>query len=205
MSQYPPTTMPPPAYPQPGMVPQRTSAAAVTSLIFGIVGCAVITGIIAIITGIIGISATKNPNVKGRGMAIAGLILGLIGTIAGAGCFGTIGIGGLMAWKELKPAVHTVSGFAKAAESGNYDAAMQYVDQTAITKDQLQVMVDDLKALGEFQDFTPGQKMNFDFTAGVIDVTGTMKFKGGATRSLDVSLRKQSDGQYKITSLNVAK
>lgn len=205
MSQYPPTTMPPPGYANPGMMPQRTSAAAVASLIFGILGCLVITGIIAIITGIVGIKATKNPNVKGRGMAIAGLILGLIGTLGGGLCIGGGGIAAMMAWREMKPAVESVSNFAKAAEAGDYDRAMQYVDQNAISKEQLQLIVDDLKSLGEFQDFTPGQKMNLDLTAGVIDITGTMKFKGGATRSLDVSLRKQPDGQYKITALNVAK
>ena len=83
MSQYfPPSNQPsnfgpvPPQPPYAGMPPayqpQRTSAAAVTSLVCGILGCFIITGIVAIITGIIGLSATSNPNVKGRGMAVAG-------------------------------------------------------------------------------------------------------------------------------------
>ncbi len=203
MSQYPPTTMPPPAYPN--MAPQRTSAAAVASLIFGILGCLVITGIIAVITGIIGISATKNPNVKGRGMAIAGLILGLIGTIGGGLCIGGGGLTAYAIYKEAKPAIETVSGLADAASKGDYDKAMTFVDPTAITKEELQTIVDDLKSLGEFQDFKPGQKTNVDFTAGKIDLEGTMKFKNGATRSLDVSLRKQTDGKYKITALTVTK
>jgi hypothetical protein len=57
----------------------RTSAASIISLIFGILGCVpLLTGAVAITTGIIGIRATRDPSVKGRGMAIAGLILGSI-------------------------------------------------------------------------------------------------------------------------------
>src|ERR1700728_2634584 len=92
MSQYPPGVppgYPPPNFP-PGMPPgmgqgyfmpgaSRTSGAAITSLVCGLLGCVpLVTGVVAVITGIVGISATSNPAVKGRGMAIAGLILGLI-------------------------------------------------------------------------------------------------------------------------------
>src|SRR5271156_6556428 len=98
MSQYPPGGTPgyppPPNYPPgmpPGMPPgfagqgysmpasTRTSGAAITSLVCGLLGCVpFVTGLVAVITGIIGISATGNPAVRGRGMAIAGLILGLL-------------------------------------------------------------------------------------------------------------------------------
>jgi hypothetical protein len=201
MSQYPPTTMPPPGYVNPGMVPQRTSAAAVASLIFGILGCLIITGIIAIITGIIGISATKNPNVKGRGMAIAGLILGLIGTLSGGLC---LGLGGAV-YLAARPAIQTVAGFTSAASSGDFNKAMEFVDETQVPKDKLVAIVDDLKSLGEFKEYKPGAKNNVDFTAGVYDFQGTLVFQNGQTRSIDVSLRKQSDGKLKITALDVTK
>lgn len=201
MSQYPPTTMPPPMYPQPGMYPQRTSAAAVTSLIFGIIGCLVVTGLIAVITGIIGISATKNPAVKGRGMAIAGLILGLLGMGAGGVCIG----GGGLIYFAAKPAIQTVSGLAEAASKGDYDKAMQFVDANKVPKEKLVAIVDDLKSLGEFKEYRPGAKNNVDFTAGIYDFQGTLVFQNGQTRSIDVSLRKGSDGKLIITSLDVAK
>jgi hypothetical protein len=77
---YPPYGQGPPAYPQPPpYFPSRTSAAAVTSLVMGLLGCVpLLTGALAILTGIIGITVTGNPAVKGRGMAIAGLILGIL-------------------------------------------------------------------------------------------------------------------------------
>lgn len=201
MSQYPPTTMPPPNYPQPGMYPQRTSAAAVTSLIFGLLGCLIVTGLIAVITGIVGISATRNPAVKGRGMAIAGLILGLIGMCAGGLC---VGLGGAV-YLAARPAIQTVSGLADAASKGDYDKAMQFVDSSKVSKAQLATIVDDLKSLGEFKEYKPGAKNNVDFTAGSYDFQGTLVFQSGQTRSIDVSLRKQSDGKIIITSLDVKK
>jgi hypothetical protein len=72
-----------PGQPQYSLQPAtRTSAAAITSLICGIIGlCFGLAALIGIITGIVGIVATKNPTVKGRGMAIAGLVLGLIALV----------------------------------------------------------------------------------------------------------------------------
>ena len=63
--------------------PLQSNGPAVLSLIFGIVGFCVpaIGAIVAIIAGIMGISRTKNPKVGGRGMAIAGLVLGVVGLV----------------------------------------------------------------------------------------------------------------------------
>jgi hypothetical protein len=106
-SGYPPNVPPPgppgfgpPGYGPPGFGPpgysmpstSRTSAAAVTSLVCGLIFCIPgLTGLIAVITGGVGIAATSNPAVKGRGMAIAGLILGLL-SLAGWGVLGLVGV-----------------------------------------------------------------------------------------------------------------
>jgi len=75
------------AVPHPALAPTpdlRTSAAAMASLIFGIVGavggCLVcgIPPIVAIITGHIGVARTRAGRLKGHGMALAGLILGYL-------------------------------------------------------------------------------------------------------------------------------
>src|SRR4051812_37002466 len=62
--------------------PPRTSLAAVMSLVCGILGCIpLITSILAVLLGIVGIVVTRDPRRTGRGLAIAGLILGLIGVV----------------------------------------------------------------------------------------------------------------------------
>jgi predicted Zn finger-like uncharacterized protein/prepilin-type processing-associated H-X9-DG protein len=65
--------------------PTAGNGLAVTSLIFGLVGMCVpvIGGLVAIITGIIALTKTRDPRVGGKGMAIAGISLGGIGLFAG--------------------------------------------------------------------------------------------------------------------------
>ena len=68
----------------PGVVhyaaPGRTSGLAIASMVLGILWLYWIGSILAVIFGHIAISqAGKDPTVKGRGMAIAGLVLGYIG------------------------------------------------------------------------------------------------------------------------------
>ena len=78
--------MPPP--PPPGWAPGgqhhvqqgRTSGLAIASLVLGIVWVYWIGSILAVIFGHVALSQTKrDPNLRGRGMAIAGLVLGYVG------------------------------------------------------------------------------------------------------------------------------
>jgi predicted Zn finger-like uncharacterized protein len=82
-----------PAYPgqqstqyamQPGIAagPRQTNGFAIASLICGILGCTGIGGILAIVFGILGIQKTKDPRYGGKGMAIAGIIIGSLGLVA---------------------------------------------------------------------------------------------------------------------------
>jgi len=59
---------------------------AIAALVMGIVGFIFFgpLAILAIIFGAIGIGQTnKDPYLKGKGMAVAGLVLGILGTIGG--------------------------------------------------------------------------------------------------------------------------
>jgi predicted Zn finger-like uncharacterized protein/prepilin-type processing-associated H-X9-DG protein len=74
-----PEISPPPlpsiAYGVPGMQP-KTSGMAIASLVCGILFCVPFCSLLAIIFGIIGITQTKPGMAKGRGLAIAGTVLG---------------------------------------------------------------------------------------------------------------------------------
>lgn len=70
--------------PAPAATGQRTSGMAIASLVTGIAGFVFFgfLGFLAIIFGAIGLNQTsKDPTLKGRGMAVAGLVLGIIGGI----------------------------------------------------------------------------------------------------------------------------
>ena len=74
----------------------RTSGMAIAALIIGIAGFIFFgpLGILAIIFGAIGISQiNRDPNLKGKGMAVAGLVLGII-----SGVFWIIAI---IAWSSV--------------------------------------------------------------------------------------------------------
>jgi hypothetical protein len=80
----PPTTQMPPQYVpygQPGgYAPTRTNGLAIASMVLGIICFYWITSILAVIFGHIALSQIKRSNgtQTGRGMAIAGLVLGYI-------------------------------------------------------------------------------------------------------------------------------
>lgn len=82
--QYPPQYPPPgyPPYPQPF---KPTSGWATAGLIFGILGfCLPIIGsLLGIVFGIIGITKTRDNRAGGRGMAVAGLSLGIVSLLFG--------------------------------------------------------------------------------------------------------------------------
>jgi Domain of unknown function (DUF4190) len=202
MSQSMPPPPPPMGYAQPGpYAPQRTSAAAVTSLICGILGCLIITGLVAIVTGIIGLRATRDPNVKGRGLAIAGLILGILGVIGGSGCLvSTAGVG-VWVYRQAAPTVEASLGFTQAVGKGDVDSAMKFVDTTSISKAEVETMVSQLSSLGAPTDLQPS-KFNIDAN-GLIDIGGTLTYPGNVTKTVDVQARKQPDGTVKIIMLEV--
>jgi prepilin-type processing-associated H-X9-DG protein len=69
---------PPYATAQPYGEPPKTSGWAIASLVCGILFCIPLSALLAIVFGIVGIVETKGGRKKGFGMALAGLILGLL-------------------------------------------------------------------------------------------------------------------------------
>ena len=146
---YPPPGQPMPGpYGQPGFGPAPSmSAAALTSLICGLLGCVpFVTGLIALITGIVGINATKNPMKTGRGMAIAGLILGLISIVGWGGYFGVVGF---LVFHN-SPQKAAADQFFTALGQGNVTQAASLCTNN-VSNDQLQSMADKIKGWGGLQ------------------------------------------------------
>jgi hypothetical protein len=89
------TTAPPPAGPPPGVSPppgqtwgapayaqpRRTNGFAIASLVLGCVFCLLFSGVLAVIFGNIALNQiAQSPDTQtGRGLAIAGIVLGWIG------------------------------------------------------------------------------------------------------------------------------
>jgi hypothetical protein len=203
MSQMPPESNPPQvsAYPGYGQWPQpsRTSAAAVTSLVCGIVGCVpVITSLVAVITGIIGLKATKDPAVRGRGIAIAGLILGILGLLG----WGAAGVGGGYAFVATRPQRAMAHDFVYDLANGQVDAAAAMCD-AGVTHDQLQAASDGMKKWGG------GQIISVTYTGlstfnGVetADIAGMITVSGSTTHNFRVAI-VNAGGTWKISSFSI--
>lgn len=139
----------------------KTSIAAVFSLVFGILLCLPGSGLLAAILGVVGISATKNNQRGGRGMAIAGLLLGLLG-IVGWGVFGSIFyLGYSKVVKDTKP---TRDQFIHALADRQVDAA-QALCTADVSHEELQKISDRLQSAGALQDIT-GAGFNINKTNG---------------------------------------
>jgi hypothetical protein len=72
--------------------PPKTDGVSVASFVLSLLCC---TGLIGLILGFVGLSRTKGGKRKGRGFAIAGIVLGLLGTIAGGALVVAAATGGL--------------------------------------------------------------------------------------------------------------
>lgn len=114
------------------VVPERTSVLAVLSLILGIV-CVPFFGIVAVFLGVMalfGIKASRG-RVSGSGLAVTGIILGVVFSLLWGGCAGMIGFGGNMMIKKVAPAVGTI---ITSAQAGDVDAVKSGLSPSAASR-----------------------------------------------------------------------
>jgi hypothetical protein len=175
----------------------RTSGAAVASLVLGSLGCIpLITGLLAIAFGIVGIRKTKTPLVAGRGMAIAGLILGIISVMGWAGLGGMLGIG----YVESKPAAAVAKQFLHDLGAGNIAAAT--TNSVGFAPGALQTQAAQLAAFGALVSVSL-TSFNYSIMNGRANMSlgGTATYTSG-TKTCSFGLVKVG-GVYKVLSYRV--
>jgi hypothetical protein len=126
MTQYPPPQgpmyPPPQAYPQP--ISPRTSGLAIASLVFSLLGCCPGAGLLGFLLGIGAMSSTKRPGVSGRGLAIAGMLIGLVATIAWIAIPYGLYVTMKAAFRQADTEINTfVDDFNKGNDKAIYDRA----------------------------------------------------------------------------------
>jgi hypothetical protein len=165
-------------YPQPagyGMapVPPRTSGAAIGSLVCGLLGCIpFVTSLVAVILGFVGLRATSRPGVSGRGLAIAGLILGLLGILGWVG--GSVFLyWGMGKFKEL--AAQEMQPFVNAIVSGDMEKAATFTSMSEAQLTELRAQVGEWGTLDAVS--------ISGFNSSKINGRDTVSLKGTATFS----------------------
>jgi hypothetical protein len=202
MSNYPPPPpgsfppLSPQATPAYTMEPARASnASAVVSLVCGLVFCVpFLTSLLAVIFGMVGLSKSKGPRGSGRGMAMAGLILGVLGlagwSVASYGMYWGI--------SAIKAYIVPATGLMESLVQGDTVKARQFVTPDVTNKDLEQASAT-IRSLGNFVRL---DNPNFQQTTanGVTTstLTGTAVFDKGS-KNLTVSLVKDAAGVVKIS------
>jgi hypothetical protein len=183
-----------PGFPQP---PRGTSGAAIGSLICGILGCVpVITSLLAIILGIVGIKATGNNRAGGRAMAIIGLILGLLG-IVGWSITGVTMVVGFSKAKEM--ASQNCKPFVQAVSAGDYSKASAYSN---MSQEDMQALHDQVASWGALESMSVS---SFDFqknagTPGHVNMSGHASFATVGAKDFDTEMESES-GQFKVVKI----
>jgi len=184
-------------YPQNYSLPSvaRTSGAAVCSLVCGLVICFPVASVVAVITGIIGVVETAKPTMKGRGMAIAGLILGIFSLSAQA----AVGVGFYEIIRASHPQRVIARNFINDLAAGRIDACAA-VATAKLTPDQIAAASKTMQPWGTLQDVRvlvlAFSSTNGNF-AGV--ASGVCKF-AGAQHGFTMMLVRDPSGQIKVDS-----
>jgi hypothetical protein len=198
--QFPPgygqPPMAPPPYGQgypPGGTPgpRKSNGAAIASLILGILGCVpFITGILAVILGIVGIKAGSDPQRGGKGMAIAGLLLGVLSI----GLWSLFGGGIYALVKGTTPQRELTRQFITNLASGNVAAAEAQAD--GMTTEELNDIAVEINGWGGLKDTTI---VGISAEPSRTQVVGAAVF-GTRSKEFEAEVLKQPDGTYKVTS-----
>ncbi len=96
MTQY-PSPYAQPMEPLPPPPVSRTSGLAIASLVFSLIFCCPFLGLIGVLLGLFALGPTGRPGVKGRGLAIAGILIGLLVTVG----WGLMTYGGYRAYQMV--------------------------------------------------------------------------------------------------------
>ena len=179
---------------------RRTNGLAITSLILGILGCIPwITGLLAVVFGILGIRKTRDPQVGGKGIAIAGLVLGILSFIGWSvlvtpivGFFATI-------VQASAPQRAMAKQFFADMADQDVPAAHSMVS-SSLSPDQVQALADKIKPWGAFID-TTNTSVNITDVNGLkhTTLTGVARFAQG-THPYTISFT-QENGEWKVEKL----
>lgn len=207
MSQIPPPPTLPPvpgtSYPAPSYPPPRpTNGMAILALICGVLQCIpIITGVLAIIFGLLGIKKANNPAIgNGKGLALVGLVLGVLGLLGWLVFIGAGGAAYVWAKGQIEQPRETTIACLQALSAGDVEKAMTFCHST-MDKQQMVEVAKYLKPMGAFEELS----VNGFNIQDAVTLFGTAKFQketqafrsrvtreNGAWKLLSIELRPAS-------------
>jgi hypothetical protein len=147
--------------------PQRTSGLAIGSLISSLIFCCPITTIIGVVVGLVALGRiSSNPQLKGRGIAMTGIVLGILFTIGqiwiGFKIYEGYGIFRDAPYVALEPGFQGDyaafrDAFGAAGQAATDDDARAFIDALRSRYGELRGSDIDFKAFQGMQQPAPGQ------------------------------------------------
>ena len=197
----PPMGQPPYGYPPGGQMPPQPTGGngwGVAALVTGLIGfCVPFLGLLGILFGFLGLRTAKR-NFSGKGLSIAGLVLGFL-TVIGWGV--TSGLA-YKVFSDTAPNRAITHQFLRDLSTSNIDAAYAVVDPKQIDKDDLKGLSKTIVADGAIKDITVyGFRANM-FTDGPNEVylSGVIVYSNNKQRPFGVR-HEQVEGKWKITGV----
>ncbi len=170
---------------------------AVASLVCGFLFCIpAITGLLAVLFGLVGFSRGKDPLRGGRGMAMAGLLLGLLSLAgwSGVGYFAWWGYG------QLKAFIVPTTGLIESLGNNDLVAARKYVTP-AVSNADLAKAQTTFSTMGEFVQLdNPNFVQSTNNGVTTYTLTGKAVFQKGNC-NVTVSFDKDPQGVIMISKL----
>jgi hypothetical protein len=182
-------------YPGVPLQPQQGNGWALASLITALVGFCVplLGGFLAVLFAFFGFRTAKKSN-SGKGLAVAGLILGLL-SLAGWGVFGIAGFG---VWKATETNRQLAVTFVNDLSAGDISKAGKSTDDSTVTEEELRGMSGYVKKHGSITDVT-----SFSFEvketpgASTAEVVSIVTFSDGSKHAL-LTRQHKVNGVWKI-------
>ncbi len=175
----------------------RTSVSAIASLVCGLLVCIpFVTGLAAIILGFVGIKKTSNPQVTGKGLAIAGLILGVLSL----GGWSAVSVGAYVAYQMTAPVRELTEKFTRDLSEGKIDEALA-LSVEGTDRAALVAASDKMKPWGAFQSIVITQYNLADTNgSGEVTVGGPAMF-ATASKTYTMTLKKTGT-EYKVSKFD---
>lgn len=198
MSQSPPNypAVSDPMYP----VPKRGNGMAIAGLICAIAGFCVwyLGGLLGIIFGLIGLRKTRDPQVGGRGVAIAAILIGILSILAsGAFTLTTIHLVRLTI-EGSRPPREAARTFVQDLSQNDVPGAQAHATSD-LSQAELQQMAQKLHGLGGFKDMTSSQiAVNDSNGSATCTLKGVATFASG-TQNYDITLIRTGPDTWKVS------
>lgn len=181
MSQTPP---PPPQPPYGGYQPpddpeysiplrRNTNVPAIVSLVCGLTLCIPFaTGLLAVVFGVVGLRKANDPRRTGRGMAMAGIILGVISLVGWI----VISFAVWRGYQQVRPGLALIDTYLGALAAGDVAAAQANATDN-VPPERLAQLSQQVQPLGPYRGFTPtdARPVEVNGTTGW-DFTGRARF-----------------------------